>query len=122
MIREDDLYVSISLYGRQLAKFLSSFDRDRCVILRVEDVVHSPVATMDKAWRFLDVEPLDDLQLGIHNVSDNREQRDPNQFLFTQENYDYLLDRFVRDLAERRQATGFSKEDWDLSAGRWLQR
>ena len=122
VIREDDLYVSFSLYGMQIRKYLDQFSLDRFLFLSLEDLEYSPHETMRTVWQFIGVEHHEEPKYQIHHASNNFGLFSSEQLLFTCDNYDHIYPLFQEDLAELRETTGFANESWDLSADRWTSR
>ena len=49
-------YRELGLYGEQLEHLFKHVDRERVLVLRYRDVIDEPVATVDRACRFLGIE------------------------------------------------------------------
>jgi Sulfotransferase domain len=67
-------YVDLSRYATQIERYLECFDRNSILILRAEDLSADPAGTVDRACRFIGVEPGRITgDLGVrHNVSSGR--------------------------------------------------
>lgn len=61
------LYYKSGLYGEQIERYFSLFDRNQFHILTLSDIKGNFKETMDKIWTFLELEPITDLSPEIHN-------------------------------------------------------
>ncbi len=71
-IADDPTYVAASRYGHQLARYLQYFSRDQILLLRLEQTIVDPDATMRRVSAFLGVEHPDMLRFPHRNQTSRR--------------------------------------------------
>jgi len=56
-LEQDEIYVGMGHYAKQLKAYLDHFERDQILILIFEELIRCPEHTIPKIFRFLDVSP-----------------------------------------------------------------
>jgi hypothetical protein len=123
-LKDDCLYLSISLYYFQLKNYLNNFDKSSFKIIIFEEFVSNPVLYLNEIFNFLNISPESypkTVGFPILNKSKNRESFNKSELKFPKEYFYEIIPKINENVKGIEEFLGRKIDIWDLSEEKWCK-
>ena len=109
-----DWHIETCLYYNRIRPYIDRFGRDSILITQMETLQNKPHTVLDRIWSFLDLKPIEYLDLITHNKTSLSDK-----LKFPESSYDNLLPLFSNQMKLLNTELGLSI-DWNLKRQEWV--